>query len=195
MYTRLLIQSIYRPYTALKILSNNKKSRKYAWITILGFSFLYSLTALILYLNGWTPIVESPLPINPNIYYLVQTFYTVPVGVVGVLLSYFTAKGILKIFGIKVLQQDLLGPIAFASCIPSFFTMWLVETIVAVFIKQEAWTYMTFDLIRIFGGMIWTILLTIIAVKVINETKWYHAVITGVIGSCVMGILMGTLYR
>lgn len=194
--TKVFIKAIYKPVDTFKALSYSNESIKYGWITTIGFAVLYTFTSIILSLKGFTPIAEPSLPIPDADYYLYQSFFTIPVGIIGVSLNYFIALGFLKLFSIDVKNQYLWGIISIASVLPSFFTMWILETfVVALFYSANEWTYLTFDLIRIAIGTFWTLILTILAIKSIDKVKWWQSIVIGTISSGAMGTLMGICYR
>ncbi len=195
-YFRTLIKSIYSPLKIFQDLLYSDHSALYGWITTLGFAILYALTAMILAARSFLPLTPPGLPIPAEQYYFYQVFFTIPVGVVGVGLSYLVARGGLNLFSINPGTQQLWGPISIASVLPSFFTMWVPETFIAIlFNPANEWTYITFDITRIAVGTIWTIVLTIIAIKATNRAKWWQCAIIGIVSSGIMGTLMGICYR
>jgi hypothetical protein len=154
------------------------------------------MTAIILAARSFLPLTPPGLPIPAEQYYFYQVFFTIPVGVIGVGLSYLVAKGGLNLFSINPGTQQLWGPISIASVLPSFFTMWVPETLIAIlFNPANEWTYITFDITRIAVGTVWTIILTIIAIKATNRAKWWQCAIIGIVSSGIMGTLMGICYR
>jgi hypothetical protein len=168
----------------------------YGWITTLGFAILYTLTAMILAARSFLPLTPPGLPIPAESYYFYQIFFTIPVGVVGVGLSYLVAIAGLNLFSIHPRTQNLWGPISIAAVLPSFFMMWVPETLIAIlFDPAHEWPYVMFDIIRIAAGTAWTILLTIIAIKAANQVKWWQCVLIGILSSGIMGIIMGICYR
>jgi hypothetical protein len=195
-YFQTVIKSIYSPLKTFRELSYSNKSIKYGWISTIGFAVMYTATAIILAATGWLPFTEPILPISPERYYFFQSFFTIPVGILGVGLSYLIAIGLLRLFSIKIKTQKLWGPISIASVLPSFFFMWAFETfVVALLYSPNSWSYLTFDLFRILIGTIWTVILTIIAIKSVENTKWWQCIIIGTISSGIMGTLMGICYR
>ena len=193
---KFFLVSIYKPFKTLKTLSYSTKSKQYGWFFTLAFAFLYSLTSLILSIKGFTPLAEPSLPISAVDYYYFQTFFTLPVGVLGVGLNYFIIVGALKMFSINISKQNLWGPVSLSSVLSSFFTFCFPETfIVSLFYSANEWNYLTFDLIRIAAGTLWTVVLTVLAIKTIETVKWWQSILIGVISSGVMGTLMGLCYR
>lgn len=194
-YFKHIVKSIYKPLKTYEEISYHKKATAWGWYTTLGFAFLYSLTAFILWLNGWVPFAPPTLPLSLESYYLYQTFFTIPVGVVGVGASYFIVLGLLRLFKVNRGEQNLWGTISIASCLPSFFTMWGLETYIAFFVSANNWNYPQFDIIRIIVGSVWTMVLTIIAVQSIKDAKWWKSIIIGILASGVMGTIMAVCYR
>lgn len=194
-YVKSITKSIIKPLSAYEEISYHSKARTWGWYTTLGFALLYSITAFVLWLRGWVPFAPPTLPLDFDNYYLYQTFFTIPVGVIGVGASYFISLGFLKLFKIDRRNQNLWAPISIASCLPSFFTMWGLETYIAIFVKANNWNYPVFDITRIAVGSVWTMILTIIAVQSIKETKWWQSILIGIIASGVMGTFMAICYR
>ncbi len=195
-YFQTLLKSIYSPLKTFRDLSYSDHSVLYGWITTLGFAILYTLTAIILAARSFLPLTPPSLPIPAEEYYIYQVFFTIPVGVGGVGLNYLVAIAGLKLFSINPRTQQLWGPISIASVLPSFFTMWVPETFIAILFNPALeWTYVMFDIIRIAIGAVWTILLTIIAIKAIHRAKWWQCAIIGMVSSGIMGTIMGICYR
>jgi hypothetical protein len=195
-YFQTLIKSIYSPLKAFQDLLYSDHSVLYGWITTLGFAILYTMTTMILAARSFLPLTPPGLPIPAEQYYFYQVFFTIPVGVVGVGLSYLVARGGLNLFSINPGTQQLWGPISIASVLPSFFTMWVPETFIAIlFNPANEWTHITFDITRIAAGTVWTIILTVIAIKVTHQAKWWQCAIIGIVSSGIMGTLMGICYR
>jgi len=136
-YLSSIIKSIYKPMSTFRAISYHRKARAWGWYTTLGFAILYSITALILWLRGWVPFAPPTLPLSLEKYYLYQTFFTIPVGVIGVGASYFITLGLLRLFKVDRREQNLWVTISIASCLPSFFTMWGLETYVAIFVNAN----------------------------------------------------------
>jgi len=195
LYT-VFVKSLYKPLNTFSLLLNSKESIKFGWIFTIGFAILYTITAVILTIKDFIPIAEPSIPIPLQEYYFWQCFFAIPIGIIGVALNYCITIGFLRLFSIKLGSQKLWGPISIASVLPFVFTTWIPETfIVAVFYDANEWTYLTFDMIRIAIGSLWAVILTILAVKSVEDVKWLQSILIGIISSGAMGTLMGIFYR
>jgi hypothetical protein len=99
------------------------------WVII--FCLCYSVTVLILYLLGHTPVSAPFLTIPLEEWYLIQTFTTLPVGLAGFLsysgLAYLLCRAAK---GEGDFDQTLASQ-AFTAHIPTFIFMWIPETFLA----------------------------------------------------------------
>ncbi len=120
-YFQTLLKSIYSPLKTFQNLSYSDHSVLYGWITTLGFAILYTLTAIILAARSFLPLTPPSLPIPAEQYYFYQVFFTIPVGVVGVGLSYLVAIAGLNLFSINPRTQQLWGAYFYCVGITIFF--------------------------------------------------------------------------
>ncbi|HVP22192.1 MAG TPA: hypothetical protein VMS73_10070 [Anaerolineaceae bacterium] len=98
-------RTIRQPWaTALSILGE-KDAVGLGLLYTVGFSFLYSLTSLLLYWRGNLP-QGALLPIQPQRWYLYQTFSTISVGFASIALLAVIAHGLARRLGGTGRWQD-----------------------------------------------------------------------------------------
>lgn len=188
-------KSIFQPYALFRDLAKSEKNFFYGWIYCLGFSFLYSLTALLLYLRGWVPVVQPSLNFPLDNYYLYQTFFTIPVAIFALGLGTVLAFWFSHLFGSEAKLIEFWGPVCVASVIPSLFTMWIPETFFIPFLEPQKPPLPPYDIVRILAGSVWTIILVIIAIKHTSRMNWLNSVITGIITAGCIGSIMAYFFR
>jgi hypothetical protein len=188
-------KSIFQPYSLFGDLAKSDKNYYFGWMYCLGFSFMYSLTALLLYLRGWQPVVTPTLTLPVEKYYLYQTFFTIPVSIFALGLGTVLAYWFSHLFGSETKLIEFWGPVCVASVIPSLFTMWIPETFFIPFLEPPKPLQPPYDLIRIITGSVWTFILIIIAVKHISGMNWFHSVTTGIITAGCIGSIMAYFFR
>jgi len=145
-------KSIFQPFGLFRDLAKSEKNHFYGWVYCLGFSILYSLTALLLYLRGWQPVVTPVLNFPIEKYYLYQTFFTIPVAIFALGLGTVLAYWFSHLFGSETKLIEYWGPVCVASVIPLLFTMWIPETFFIPFLEPQTTPAPPYDMIRILAG-------------------------------------------
>lgn len=151
------------------------------WILLL-FSIFYTVTALILYLNGILPALDPWLPIAPEKYYFYQVFWTIPWGLsTGIMMA-----GIAHIMAILRRDNtgvytftDALVVISIAWVIPSFVLMWLPETFLVPFFHGPPWPDWAEILRLAILAPFWQIALTTVGIRKTHQVSWPRAVAIG----------------
>ena len=122
---------IVSPTRATEELSQDKSGLWVGLWWVIVFYLCYSVTVLIFYLLGHTPVSTPFLTIPLEEWYLVQTFTTLPVGLAGFLsysgLAYILSK---RAKGEGSFDQTFSSQ-AFTIHIPTFIFMWIPETFLA----------------------------------------------------------------
>ncbi len=188
-------RSIFNPVSLFSILSRSDRSVFFGWIFCLGFSFLYSITALLLYLRGWQPSTQPFIAIPIEKYYLYQTFFTIPVTIIALGLGTTLAFWFSHILGSEAPFKKYWGPVCVASVIPSFFMTWIPETFFKPFLEPQQPIEPPYDLVRIIAGSFWIICLVIIAIKQTSGLNWLKSFSIGLIASMAIGSTMSYFYR
>lgn len=153
------------------------------WILLL-FSIFYTFTALILYLSGMTPAIAPWLPVNPEKYYLYQTFWTIPWGLAtGIMMA-----GIAHVMALLRRDntagysfRDALAVISIAWVIPSFVLMWLPETFLVPFLHGVPWPDWLEILRLAVLAPIWQVGLVAVGIRKTHQVTWRRAVIIGLV--------------
>jgi hypothetical protein len=192
---KIAIGSIVSPYSTFKQLSTSGKSSKIGWEFTVGYSTLYTGTAVLLAVRDWEPVVEPTLPISRENYYWYQSAFTIPVGIAGVGINTLTAYGLSHAFGSDVTIGELWGPISVASIVPTFITMWIPETLIMPWREPGNTLPEKVDVARIALGSLWSVGLNIVAIKATTNLNWWKSSLIGVISASIMGTLMAVTYR
>jgi hypothetical protein len=146
------------------------------WI-LLMFSFLYTVTALLLYLGGALPAIDPWMPIPTERYYLYQTLWTIPWGFATAILM----AGIAHVMAVLGREgggtfEDALMMVTIAWVIPSFVLMWLPETFLAPFFSGLPWPEWV-EVVRLsILAPIWQVALTVLGARITYRTGWVRAV-------------------
>jgi hypothetical protein len=188
-------KGIFQPYSLFRDLTESVNARMYGWIYCLGFSFLYSLTALLLYLLGWSPVVQPVINLPAEKYYLYQTFFTIPVTLFALGFGTWIAYWFSRITGSKTGLYEYWGPICIAVFIPGFITTWIPETFFIPFLQPQHPPAPPYDIVRMTIGAVWTILLTTLAIRQTSRLNWFSSSVIGLITACAIVSVMGYFFR
>jgi hypothetical protein len=188
-------KGIFQPYSLFRDMTESSNARIYGWIYCLGFSFLYSLTTLLLYLRGWSPVVQPAINLPVEKYYLYQTFFTIPVALLALGFGTWLAYWFSRITGSETHFYDYWGPVCIAAVIPSLITMWIPETFFIPFLQPQHPPAPPYDIIRVTIGAVWTILLAILAVRQTSRLNWFSSSVIGLITACSIASVMGYFFR
>jgi hypothetical protein len=149
-------------------------------------------------MNNWEPNPDFQpfLPISSQKYYLYQSFFTIPVGILGVGISTYISLGLSRLFGSAVKVKNLWGPIAVASTVPYFIFTWIPETFYHPW--QEPGTILFSPIVEAFRQIIagtWCAVLTIVAIQKSSGIHWWKSILVGLLATLAMGTFMLIFYR
>jgi len=152
------------------------------WIVFL-FALLYSITALLLYLFQRPVTIPPWLPIDPENYYLYQTFWTIPWG----LATWIMISGIshlLAIAGKKDFYnyqfEDALVVCTVGFVVPWTIFTWLPETFLAPFFGVF-WPFWI-DMVRqMVFPVIWQTLLIAVGLRKTHNVFWFKGISIGLL--------------
>ena len=152
------------------------------WVII--FCLCYSITVLIAYVLGQSPVTQPFLPIPLEQWYLIQTFTTLPVGLAGFLsysgLAYLLCKAVR---GKGDFDQTLASQ-AFTLHVPTFIFMWIPETFLAPIlivngIDPFPWPHWVENLRVFVLPFIWIFIISTVALSRIHGIpRWKGLVIS-----------------
>ena len=152
------------------------------WIAFL-FSLLYSTTAFLLYIFRHIPTFPPWIPIDIEVYYLYQTFWTVPWG----LATWIMISGIghlLSIAGRKDVSkykfEDALAVCSVGFVVPWTFFTWIPETFIVPFfgIFWPLWI----ELLRVMVfPTIWQVLLITVGLRKTHDIGWIKGIGIGIL--------------
>ena len=161
--------------------------------SLLLYSFLYVITGLFLVINHLQPTVPPLLPINEESYYFWQLFFTFPVSLLGWLvlgcIAYLLTTKLLKANGSL---KDYLKVLGFSFYIPCIITMWLPETLTAIF-HPEWWgepsaggtLVRVVSQIYLYVGFIWAFALSMLAIKETSSASWFKSALIALLSIAV----------
>ena len=188
-------KAIFNPATLFDALANSSRCIFWGWVYTLGFSFLYSLTALQLYIRGWHPVVEPIIPISIRGFYLAQTFFTIPVTLATIGLGTIVAYGLARLMNSTARIGAFWGTLSIAAVIPALITMWIPETFFIPFLEPQTLLSPPYDTVRIFAGSIWSVLLTILAIRSSARVNWFKSLLIAIPTAAVIGLTTAVFYR
>jgi hypothetical protein len=175
--------AVSHPGAVLEVAQKDLHRVRISFYIILLFSLFYSLTALVLWQYGRTPILEIWIPgIPPDQYYLYQMFWTLPLLVV----IWLAVGGFIYLFtclaGKEAFYEDALMIAALSIAIPYLMFWWVPETFLfpamgpGNFIK---WPEL-FELERkyVFPGL-WQVLLVAFGMRKVNNTNRILGLLAG----------------
>jgi len=159
--------TIARPDSTFRGVKEERNKVAYGFAAVMLLSILYSVTVLIGYVRGMSPLGYEPfLKIPAESYYLWQTIFTIPVGLIGWILFAGSAQLLSKSLGGRGTFEDNLAVLGLPFILMLPFS-WLPETMVAIFVP--AWSGMpvwnTIDFILIGISTLWFLIVSVIALK------------------------------
>lgn len=171
--------------------SNKNKLQISLWIVLL-FSFMYAVTAYILYRAAVLPAIEPWVPIATERYYLYQAFWTIPWGLVTAIMI----SGVAHVMGTlgqrsteRYFFEDALSVNTIAWVIPSFVFMWVPETFVVSIIGDIPWPGWAEVLRLAVFPVVWQVVLVVIGMRQTHHVGWIRGILIGVVVTS-LGFLM-----
>lgn len=143
------IKSLFKPFSLYRDIEKGKSY--YSWICVLVYCLIYVFASLWLYFNGYEPFVNTWIKIPEDIYYLVQSFYILPV----IFFMWILATGIIHIIS-KLFKGNGRVPVLFKMTGYSLWAPWYILFI--------------FDCIHSIPEIVYNIVLIICIVLVIFNT-------------------------
>jgi len=184
---------IRQPRAAALSMLREKEAVKLGFLYTVGFSFLYSLTSLLLYWRGNLP-QGALLPISPEHWYLYQAFYTIPVGFVSIALLAVIAHGLARLLGGSGRWQDSWMLLSLASTLPWFFFTWLPETAFALIGRPFPWGA-TVEIVRQIIPALWQVVLGILVLRSAQQIAWWKSLVCILIGTIPFVFLFALFIR
>ena len=190
---------IVRPRSTFTLLNTDPNGLKQGTRAILFMGILYSLTVAGLAAAGAD--ISSPpwLAIPAEDYYFWQIFYALPV----ILLGWILASGVIQLLsrgfhGQGSFEKNLAAT-GFSLVVPMLVT-WIPETVATILflagtITQKEWMetitrpgfWKTFADLYQYVAIGWMLLLTPLAIAVVQKIRWWQAIL---IGFLTLGIFM-----
>jgi hypothetical protein len=168
------------------------------WVII--FCLCYSVTVLIFYLLGHTPVSKPFLTIPLEKWYLIQTFTTLPVGLAGFLSYSGLAYLLCKLARGEGSFDQTFASQAFTLHIPTFIFMWIPETLIAPILIANGMHALPWpdwiENLRVFVlPFIWIFIISTIALSKIHNIQWWKSIIIIIISSIPMAGIMAVFIR
>ena len=148
---------------------------------------LYTITVISGYLNGFGAIVKPWIPLSPKDYYYYEIFFCLPLFILLTLVCAAVIQFLSIFLKGNGTFEDCIALCGFSLWIPILPLMWFPETINMIFfpdLRTQAlggifgipgWL----DAARIYIDVLWMLILTIIAIKLIQRISWPKAVFVG----------------
>jgi hypothetical protein len=159
--------TIVHPNSTFKDVLGKRSKVVYGFAAVMLLSILYSISVFIGFMKGMSPIGYEPfLKIPIESYYLWQTFFTIPVGLIGWILFAGSAHLLSRNLGGQGSFEDNLAVLGlpFILMLP---LSWLPEIIVTVLTPgcwgAPAWD--TIDFILIGLSTVWFLIVSVIALR------------------------------
>jgi hypothetical protein len=177
-------RSFYSPKSLYREISLGRRS--VSWLCVLVYCLVYVVGSFWLYFKGFTPFVEPWLKLPEDRYYLIQSFYIIPL----VFLMWILATGVLH-----VLSKQLGGKGDFNTLFSmtgySLWAPWYPLIIVDIIHATPEWLYNT-----VLGAcIIFVITGTAAAVKVEEKIKAVSAFAASIISFASIGLILFTYIR
>lgn len=158
---------VIHPQQTIRQVMREEKKVAYGLAAVLLLSILYSIAVLISWAKGGMPSGYEPfLRIPTESYYFWQTFFTVPVGLIGWILFAGAAQLLSRKLGGQGSFEENLAVLGFPYVLMLPFS-WLPEFI-GVFLPQPWGTAIyggTVTVIRVAISVIWFTAVSIVALK------------------------------
>jgi hypothetical protein len=173
---------IVNPASATEEISQDKLGLWVGLWWVIIFCVCYSITVLVFYLLGHTPVSKPFLTIPLEKWYLVQTFTTLPIGLVGFLsysgLAYILSKAARG----KGNFDQTVASQAFTLHIPTFIFMWIPETFLAPILIASGihifpWPDWAENLRVFVFPFAWIFIISTIALNRIHRIPWWKSLI------------------
>lgn len=186
---RIWFHTTTQPRTTIRQLIQSHDKLRTMVLSVFWFSFLYSITAFIFHLGGRPPAMEPWMPIPSDKYYFFQTFFTIPWG----LCTWILMSGVAHLMGLVIKKdpdkyrfENALIVIGLAWIIPSFYLMWIPETILGIVpillpVEQIEIPMIveTFRLMII--PPLWQTTLTAIGLRETHNVSWFWGITIGIV--------------
>lgn len=175
--------TIAHPSDTSKAMKGEKSKVAYGFAAVMFLSILYSISVFIGFIKGMNPSGYEPfLKIPTESYYLWQTFFTVPVGLLGWILFAGSAQLLSKRLGGQGTFEDNLAVLGlpFILMLP---LSWLPEIMVTVF-APELWgtyTWGTIDIILVGVSTVWFLIVSVVALRGTQNLPLGRAVFTALV--------------
>ena len=168
------------------------------WVII--FCLCYSVTVLIFYFLGHTPVTTPLLPIPLEKWYLVQTFTTLPIGLAGHFAYSGLAYLLCKLVRGKGNFDQTFASQAFTIYIPTFIFMWIPETFLAPFLIASGMHALPWpdwvENLRIFVfPFIWIFIISTMALSRVHNIQWWKSLIIIIISMLPTGGIIAVFIR
>lgn len=183
-----LVRDFVRAFYAPKSLYEDiAKGRVHnSWLCVLIYGLIYVVGTLWLYLNGFTPFEPPWLKLPEDIYYLVQTFYILPL----VFLMWTLGTGVLHILS-KPFGGSGSFDILFRMTGYALWAPWYPLIVVDCIQATPEWLYNAILGICMVLILIGTTKATMVAEKI----KWPGAVFASIVAFASIGLILFTYIR
>ena len=189
--------TIARPNDTFKDVTGERNKVAYGFAAVMLLCILYSVGVLIGFVKGLDPTGYEPfLRIPTESYYLWQTFFTIPVGLIGWILFAGAAQLLSRSLGGQGTFEDNLAVLGFPFILMLPFS-WFPE-IMVTFFAPEWWgtpTWDAIDFILVGVSTLWFLIVSVIALRRTQNLSLGRAVFTALVSLVpVIGVQMTYLH-
>ena len=185
---------IYAPRATTRMMLQEQHKLALGLIYTLGFAFLYSITSIILYFAKVIPLAPV-LPLDPKQWYLYQAFYTIPLGLIAVLLFAGVAHALARGLGGTGTWDASFMVLSLGGVLPWFFFTWLPETFYLPFAGGVPFWGTTGDILRQIIPAVWQLILCVVIFQISQRVSYWTSLITVLIGMVPFGLLFAVFIR
>ena len=180
---KLWFKATFRPIGVFKEIAAKKDTLEVSFVMMLVFSILYTITAIILCLNDFTPAINPWLPIPKEDYYFYQIFWTIPWG----LSTWILISGITHILATIGRESSAakyeygLFISSISWILPSFYLMWIPETALAILKIRYTFPFVVEALRLMIIAPVWQVVLVVFGCRILYGTSWNRGFFIGLI--------------
>lgn len=198
-----VVRMVYRPSATLETLAADPAAAGYGILALTALGLMYAVTTYVGYRRGFGAVTAPWLGIEPERYYLYETFFGTPVFLCVAIVFAGVAHLVATLFGGSGSFEQLVGVYCVASVAPMILTLWIPETALIVlfpnsrdkplggFGKMPVWV----DILRQVASILWPLVLVIIGVSLSEGVSTRAATVSALAGTVPSVALMLVFIR
>jgi len=175
--------TVVRPGETFREVIGERNKVAYGFAAVMLLCILYSVGVLTGFVKGLSPTGYEPfLRIPTESYYLWQTFFTIPVGLIGWILFAGAAQLLSRSLGGQGSFEDNLAVLGFPFILMVPFS-WFPEIMVTLFVP-EWWGTPTWEAVtpfRVGVSTLWFLIVSVIALRQVQNLSLGRAVFAALV--------------